>query len=373
MRKLTCALVMAAVLAAIPGVSMALELDEECLIWNTPPFGGLNGEGLGWLNFLKLLEVEEVMEMTWPDADMDTIAEFMDGDGIPDQIQMALLAAVLCDAAAKEIDGAAIQAQLDANVDEVDAMIARLIAMFTAMGPVGAAMTSVGENLILAGGGLEALGIPMAQMTEYPDPEAEEDGGYGALLSAFSEEYGGAIGMFLPPNATGIAALAGLSSEGNMTINLLLVDLMEEWEGYDVLLLGLAGQLDYYAPMAGPLQASMEALADDIEAFAPLMVSSAVPPVLDILGKGAKADGDEPFAADGDIDGDGSTNLDVYEDLEARGIATPGSFVKGASGSWTAADPWPAPGSDLPVAGLLGLSVLAGACALAGARIIRKK
>jgi len=68
--------------------------------------------------------------------------------------------------------------------------------------------------------------------------------------------------------------------------------------------------------------------------------------------------------ADGDFDGDGSSNLAEYNFVAARG-GSPLDFAAAATNAFA--------GPGVPVVGLVGLGLLAGACTLGGALSIRRK
>jgi len=71
----------------------------------------------------------------------------------------------------------------------------------------------------------------------------------------------------------------------------------------------------------------------------------------------------EPFAWDGDLDGDGYTNLEEYQFVSAAGGSRE-QFVYAASGGFA--------GPGVPVAGLLGLGLLAAVSGAAGFLTLRK-
>jgi hypothetical protein len=74
----------------------------------------------------------------------------------------------------------------------------------------------------------------------------------------------------------------------------------------------------------------------------------------------------EPLAADGDYDNDGFTNLDEYEFVSGNG-GTPEDYAIAASGGEGG------PELQVPVASILGLGLLAGACLIGGARALSRK
>jgi hypothetical protein len=76
----------------------------------------------------------------------------------------------------------------------------------------------------------------------------------------------------------------------------------------------------------------------------------------------------EPFAADGDYNGDGITNKQAYDLVIAAG-GDRAAFVQAAGGN----DPFWNGNPSLPVAGPIGLLLLAGACAAMGTLSARKK
>jgi hypothetical protein len=79
---------------------------------------------------------------------------------------------------------------------------------------------------------------------------------------------------------------------------------------------------------------------------------------------GASKSATEPFSGPGDYDGDGTTNVAVYQANQ-----TLSGFLPAVSGG----DPYWSGNPALPVAGLFGLAALASAVGLGGAFSIRKK
>jgi hypothetical protein len=71
---------------------------------------------------------------------------------------------------------------------------------------------------------------------------------------------------------------------------------------------------------------------------------------------------DEPLSAEGDYDNDGYTDLQEYQFIAAQG-GSPEQYAYAASGGIA--------GLGVPVAGLMGLGLLAGACAVSGALSVR--
>jgi hypothetical protein len=77
----------------------------------------------------------------------------------------------------------------------------------------------------------------------------------------------------------------------------------------------------------------------------------------------------EPFSGHADYDGNGDTNAECFTTVVTTNGGSLADFVAAATG----ANPWYAGNPGLPVAGFFGLAALAGACATAGAFVIRKK
>ena len=361
MKRISCVAV--AIMLAVSGAGMAVELEPDCgYVYNetmgTPP--GFDAMFFEIVPILGSLGVE--FPPDWHDVDMESVLDFMDGDGIPDNYQLGMLGAVLCEAAGKEVVPADVLVQFNANVAAFDTLIVELAALFAVMGPIGADMATVGQNLV-------DLGLLLGPGYEMLIALGEGLIAGGADFTGFVEEYG-VLTIVLPLYSNWFAGMAGLSSEMYMTIDGLLVDLLEELDGVDLVLLDAAANLQAVAPMiegADPaLAAACVALADALLAAIPLLDIDA--PVFEIYGVSGGKLANEPFSASGDYNEDGLSNGDTYDAVTGAG-GDRGDFVGAATGS----NPfWPGnPG--LPVAGALGLALLAGMCTTAGVISLRKK
>jgi len=478
MKKIWSVLAVGALLVAMPGVSSAVVLGDDCLqddvmlaeglVWigligsfydepgHMPPTvpewfaGGGDMESL-LSTFLCVDELDCVPEDPEEDAD-DLVGEivgpggewdgFMVGDGCPDQMQLALLGAVLCEGSSK-VDAAGVAADFATNLSEVVALIDNLADLFdplvdlpSDMGTVGGAMRDAVAPFITALD-VSILALETGDSCTRDDDESlvtcdTQEAAYADLLDARYgdladiddigdglEEIGGAISEYgglpalLMDLADVMAGLGGMSSEGANTLTITLSDLLAEVVGLDGYMGLFAGGLgaisgnvsDGIAYMEGvlgcdpdlsgegacadaavqmqyeillaldadPTTAAMDALAADI---APLIagvtdaLATLAPP--DYLIYGAVAKGvDEPFAGDGDFDGDGISNADEAAAVAAGG-GTAADFVAAASGApgYGLLFPGTAP---MPAAGLLGLAILGATVALGGAFVIRKK
>jgi hypothetical protein len=107
---------------------------------------------------------------------------------------------------------------------------------------------------------------------------------------------------------------------------------------------------------------AMVSLATDMDNLGDELKAMSLPTFTVITG--AKADNGEPFSGGGDYNENGDTNAAVYDSV-GGGAA----FVAAASGA-----EWQYPGNPgVPVAGIFGLALLAGACVMGGAASIRRK
>ncbi len=304
-----------------------------------------------------------------PFAAMD-LENGLAGDGIPDEYQLALAGAALCADPSLQTQLAGIKAQWTTAVTDLADVMEILL------GPDDA--TSTSARLYAATDMIEA------EMASLPPETASLISTLRMIaenLQYFLEYVNGIVSReTLPILETsllgvgdGMSIMLGLSTEMQTSIQTLLTG--EIGEILD-LVYGFRSGIDPSAaairsialtPPFTPEQVStLNALADDAQTVGQKLdtVLALLEPgaIIDVLGT-AKSD-DEPFSAYGDYDGDGNTNLATYQAVHS----SPADFVAAASG----ANPfWPGnPG--VPVAGVLGLSALAGACALGGVLAMRR-
>lgn len=143
------------------------------------------------------------------------------------------------------------------------------------------------------------------------------------------------------------------------------------------ILIGLSAMMpDYVAASVGTsdtMRTSWDMLFQVLTGGALQM--PAVPPatIADyVVFKAASKAGDEPFSATGDLDGDGLTNAEEYAAVAA---VYSDAAVAAEIAAIAISDPynfWPG-NPELPVGGMVGLGLLAGALVLGGRLVIRKK
>ena len=238
MKKLTSVAIVVGALLAFAGPASALDpvVEDWGCSYAWDPTTGFNAEGpLMWATIAGL--EPEGWPASWTVADIETMVVWLEGDGIPDRLQLDMLGYVMCSVAK---DAAGIVVQFEANVAEFEDMLANLDALFTSIGTdAGGAFPgdtgdALASNLLVVGQALLDLGTLIA------DDDLIALGtellGAGALFDGFMAEYGivpAALGPF--PHA--VAGLAGLSTEAGLTWDLLLGDLLEELDGIDLQLL----------------------------------------------------------------------------------------------------------------------------------------
>jgi len=386
MKKTFCAVLVLGFMA-IAGTASALPpvtLDPlTCEAW-----GGFEGiaaglwtgtnaiwDAVGFLNWNGTeMEPNEDMPgfpLTWETADLEGLV----GDGLLDRLQLALLSASLC------AGDPGVTAQYGANAVAFAGLMAKFYALIAAVTtPVNlpvALTTDSGALTTLANGlppgppydtykaQMLALAAAMSHV-----PTGEEDPGASQVLADFAARFGQYVPIFelLGPWFIG---MAGTSAAMDATIEEMMFN-----EDYGIVkdvppageALGtLAGYLHGIAallPGLGQpaLAAALEADADALDAMVVIIATIAWPEI-EIYGAAKTAT--EPFSGTGDYDGNGDTNAEVA----AKVGSDPETFVAAASG----ANDWYSGNPDLPVAGILGLALLAGACVMGGAASIRRK
>jgi len=367
MKKTSCALVTVALLvsggayATLPPVEL---VDPDCGYVFNSTFGDPPGFDSMFYEMAALLAsigVEE-MEGDWRDADLESVAGPMDGDGIVDHYQLALLGAVLCAAdGGKEGEGPAdILLQFEANKALYASLVGEIVTLLDAFGPIAADLASVGQDLIDLGTLLGPPGDPLVDL-------GTQMVGAGAVFQGFIDEFG-ILAVALPLYENWFAGMAGLSSEMSATVDGLLNDLLEELDGVDAQLAALRDGILMAEPMVRPFDAAladqMLALAAALDAAIPLL--DIVAPDFEVYGVFGGKTVDEPFSAFGDYNEDLTDNQGHYDAVGGGGpntdVARP-AFVAAASSNQHL----------MPVAGGLALALLAGLAVVGGARSIRKK
>lgn len=398
MKHRLAAFILSAFLALAPGMTHAVELTPECeFVYGN---SGFDAQAVQLLFLLGNL-VPGLPE-SYKDADLESVAGELDGDGIPDWYQLGMLGAVLCGAPDK--DAGAIRQQFEANLSVFSGMISDIDSLVAAMEPVvslnppgqivvvASAIQADTANWVTPPGDLE--GVP-ASANSFADLLLASAEG----IDGFLTDYGDVLTSALPVYASLFVGMAGLSTEMQTTIHgfvddafMYLIDVKAEltsgalflwnptfsvatfdfgnpltWPGvgqYDQV--GITG-ID--AGLLGPT-GSCAALSAELLAAAPLL--SIELPVFEVYGANKTAS--EPFSALGDYNGDGMSNLDTYSGVvDAVGSpdsdATRALFVSAATGS---SPFWPGnPG--LPAAGLLGMALLTSAIAALGALSSRSR
>ena len=353
MRKRSCVLFVVALL----GVSSASVALEPVVLGECPYVDdvveGFDSQLATLIGLLGSVGVEEVPAPSeWITADMESVLDVMDGDGIPDYYQLGLLGAVLCEASAKAT-AADVLAQFESNRDLYDLLVADLGALFAALDALADEMADVAA-LLPTGVGLDDLIAGLL--------------GASALIDGFLVEYG-VLPIALGAVNDVFAGLAGLSTEMELTFVGLLAGLMEDIVDPLAEMVALSEFLVIAAGMLGPpLDAPCLALAANIDA-ALAMALAITPPDFEVYGVTAKDVG-EPFSAFGDYNENEDSNLTVFGTVV--GDNTPNlrpEFVAAASG----ANPFYSGNPGLPVAGIAGFVLLVGAVAAGGVLAARKK
>jgi len=364
-------LALAVALMVLPGVSWGVELDTETC--ETYAAFNIGGTTLG--SILTLLHVTGV-PTNWAVWDYELI-EGEDGDGILDQWQMAILAAVICADAKEGADLSLIQGQYQTNLGLVDGVVDQLGDLADQIPRaidlmVGNAEADPPVTGIIPG--LSAIPEIQGVTTDWPDA-GDTLADSLVELSSLMDDVGGYVGylssIVTAFNTIGpwMAGMGGLSTEMQDRVD----DLMGEVTGFfgDFSAMGalLEGLLYQYGPggVVTPDLIGTELAAEMTEMAELAQTIGVTIPEFVIYGSAGKT-ADEPLSALGDFDDDGVSNLVVYQGIVASGGGI-ADFVAAATGS----NPfWPG-NPNLPVAGLLGLGVMAGALVTGGAFKLRKR
>jgi hypothetical protein len=236
------------------------------------------------------------------------------------------------------------------------------VAALNSIGPPGP-LVPLRNGLLALGGGLAPGGADDLESS------LSDFGLYASMLSGVGNYVGAMGGLSTESNAYMEGFLGALVAAEINPAGQDLVDIAAAVGGG-------AATIPVYAVLVGmgvpaPIAQAVEdarlallSVAGHLDGFGDLLLAVVGPSFANIYG-GAKT-ADEPFSGLGDYNGNGDTNAEVY--ALVGGGAT---FVATASGvpeyQWYEGNP------AMPVAGILGLSLLASACAAAGAFVIRKK
>jgi hypothetical protein len=381
MKKKQIALVALAVLL-VPSVCMALpkvQLAPDCSYIVT-----IDGQGSLLLDSLAMF-IDGLP--TYAAADLENGAV---GDGVPDNYQLGLLSAAMC------AGETSLQAQFASNKNLI---ATQLIAPLGPAANLLFGTTNPAHLGIYAQAGALSADI-RAWVTATPLLPPEVSGPAidfadtidellltidtflldSDLTIAQLQQYVGIALPLLGQVQDLLAGLVGLDSEMiGILYTLLTPELQLQIDGYIVdvqtQMVPLLQNLHTQAGTLGippALDAKLVMAATDLAALANLVgpfVAFVEDPGFAIYGVSGKT-ASEPFAGPGDYNVDGVTNAAVLADLNSVGAGTRPNFVMAASGYMTL---WPGRAAGVPVAGLVGMALLAGVVALGGALSLRKK
>jgi len=286
------------------------------------------------------------------------------GDGIPDKFQLALLGNALC------ANPPGLVAQLEYNkakfatlIADLDAVVAILLGTTSpAVAPAATRLTAVADILAAVPSPNPALLAIIAEIRS----AATSIGKLAAQIpSTITQPVVGQLLHQLGTYSTAVGALIGLSTEMQQTVTNLVTDKLRadiaEIRGQVVAVIDAVPDLVQLTGLTTQQIAAINALkvsAQTIVAALDRTLALVNPGGILVLGVSRKTLG-EPFSALGDYDADGTSNLVTYE----ANSSTIASFVAAASDS----------NEPMPVATILGLMALAGACTLGGAVSIRRR
>ena len=334
----------------------AFTLPTDCTyVYNTQSGFDPVGTSIFSSGFPMLALNPGVFTVPWPEVDMELIeGQVTIGDGIPDNYQLAMLGAALCDG------DAALLAQFNTNLARYDAFLSGFHDFQIWGIPNKAPMDALNNTIAgwasgLPDGALKTTALDIAhRLHEAHHAFVIPDGLPPGTIEAVFEE--------LAQARTWFAGMAGLST-GMRTAMLDMVDTtgihVVDWNllANDLTLLGATPQ----PPMDASLADQIAAMAATVTEGAALF-QAARPPDFVIYGVARKT-ADEPFSASGDFNDDGVTNLEVYNEVHGPGLGRD-VFIEWATASSTP--------PQLPVIGMPGLVLLLVASASYGVRRLRR-
>ncbi|MDQ1256305.1 MAG: hypothetical protein QG656_901 [Candidatus Hydrogenedentes bacterium] len=349
-------------LVAVPTVSSALTLDESTCTWLTNPSDpyhpGVDQQASGLITLLGLIGTDVPSDwMAW-DYEIVGAAE---GDGVPDAYQLGILGAILCGSQKASLIST-IKSQYYANIAAVNPFIADVNYITTNL---PTAVTLLGD--ILAG--LNAATGIHGEVINFPDPGdtvldmiAEMQGLYDDLSDPLILSALPMVGQALSSLSPWLAGMGGSSTEMQARVDDLLGEIVGFLGDVTNIITPLRALVTAFGPTPGTNVLPVD-VCDDLTALADLLASISVTlPVFAVYGDSGKT-ATEPLSAFGDFNADGTTNLDHYIAVQAAS-GNREDFVAAAT---LGVEP------TMPVAGLLGLGLIASALAGAGALSLRKR
>lgn len=358
---------LAVALVAVPGVSGAVQitLDEgTCTVLSNPSMtDGYDDLGVLLVGTLTTLGVDLGADIgtTWDTWDVELVwvgpgpDDYIVGDGVLDNWQMALLAAIQCTSQTDAMI-AQILSQIPTNLQAYDDFVTEVVVVVNMLGDVttqlGTIVTGLQAIPGIQGTDLGGGYLVSDLVTELDDFEQDL-----AEIAPFAPMIGG----LLPQFGSWFGGMAGLSTEMQGQLNDILGEIeglfteIQTMETYLNALLaahGTAGD--------GQLDGATETAVNDLIAN---IQSIVITLPLSFVTFGATKAANEPLSAFGDYNGDGTTNLEDYNTVQAGG---------GTRADWVALVTAP-PAAGTPVTGLIGLGLMASAMAAGGAFVIRRK
>jgi len=341
MKKATYVMMIVGALAVVPSVGWGLPPvieNPSCALTTT--LDGLHGVVCG------------LLDLGDPDTeDIESVSGPMDGDGIPDKWQLGLASNAICADAGVAAQFAANQAAFAGFMAGFDAFSAQCLVVIPQC-------TAVGTQLLALPDPLHTLGTYLTGSEDAVDQLLTYFVGYLSVLPVYTDWF---------------AAMNGLSSEMQATFTGMWADFFGAVPGYAVIFWNAAppglGQtlIGASAMVPDPLKTQMVTLGNAFHTLATIITGIDVN-LPDFVIFGTVKTADEPFSGAGDYNGNGDTNKSVYDTISGGGGGRP-EFIAAASGF----NPWYTGNPSLPVAGVVGLALLAGVCAWAGAHTLRKK
>jgi hypothetical protein len=283
-----------------------------------------------------------------------------EGDGVPDAYQLGILGAILCGSQKSSLIST-IKNQYYGNIAAVNPFLDDVNYITTNL---PTAVTLLGEILT----GLNAATAIHGEVINFPNPGstvadmiAEMQSLYDDLSDPVILAALPMVGQALSALSPWLASMGGSSTEMQARVDDLLGEIVNFLGDVTNIITPLRALVTAYGPL-GTNVLPVD-VCDDLTALADLLDSIEVDlPVFVVYGGGGKT-ASEPLSAFGDFNADGTTNLDHYLAVQlASGDRE--DFVAAAT---LGVEP------TMPVAGLLGLGLIASALAGAGALSLRKR
>jgi hypothetical protein len=345
---------------AVPVSSSAFELDDVNCSYLVDPATGFDLGGSMMQLILSTMTWLPIHDQTWANMDIELMGATY-GDGVPDQYQMAMLAALLCAFQQKEVDLIHIRDQFNTNLTRFESISTQVQNIANIAPTAGPLMVSASSGLLA-----ELPPAVLSTVVNLPNPGntmTQFLNYVNSLGDDIVNTYASLFTMLAPtiPNFGGFfGGMYGLSAEMQASMDDFIsgiTDILGQMDAAEAIMTQLIA--DYGPSGANVLGTQTMADLNTLLGYLPQFTLTI--PAFEVFTFGKSAT--EPFSAFADFNGDGVTNLQHYTDV----VAASGGRVEYVAAATAGVVP------PIPAVGLLGLGMIASLLASGGALVLRKR